>query len=180
MKTRFPLFARGSAHGLRLITVATALALNASASLCRGGPSPQNSQADRSASVPWHEDQIIQPEQLAKTLAAVAGRKPLVICVGFPFLYQDAHIAGARFAGPASKPEGLQALKHEVQHLPRDKEIVLYCGCCPWKRCPNIRPAFRTMQDLGFKRVKLLSIPTNLAKDWSGKGFPVQKGADRK
>ena len=162
-----------------LMTIAAALALGGTAPLCRSGPSNQTDRVASAASVPWRTDQIIEPEALVKALSAATGQKPLVICVGFEVLYQGGHIVGARFAGPAAKPKGLEALKREVRDIPRDKQIVLYCGCCPWKRCPNIRPAFRTMEELGFTSVKVLSIPTNLREDWTAKGYPIEKGADR-
>jgi hypothetical protein len=35
-------------------------------------------------------------------------------------------------------PEGVATLRSAVQALPRNEEIVIYCGCCPMKNCPNI------------------------------------------
>jgi hypothetical protein len=29
---------------------------------------------------------------------------------------------------------------------------------------------------MGFKRIKLVNIPTNLATDWAAKGYPLEKG----
>ncbi len=132
------------------------------------------------ASDPWQAGQLIKPEELVKVLSGTAGAKPVVLCVGFLVLYQGGHIAGARFAGPASRPQGIQKLKREVKNFPRDKEIVLYCGCCPWKDCPNIRPAFRTMERLGFKNIRVLYLPNNLLEDWIDQGFPTRKGGDGK
>jgi thiosulfate/3-mercaptopyruvate sulfurtransferase len=129
---------------------------------------------------PWQVNQLMKPEELVKVLSKSVGEKPLVFCVGYPVLYQGGHIAGSEFAGPTSKPDGLQKLKQEAESLPRDKQIVLYCGCCPWKDCPNIRPAFRAMQELGFKNVKVLDLPKNLREDWIDKGFPIQKADDAK
>ncbi len=103
-----------------------------------------------------------------------------MLYVGYPPLYQGGHIAGATFAGPASKSGGIQKLNQEVKDLPRDRQIVLYCGCCPWKDCPNIRPAFQTLKDLGFKNVKVLYLAKNLLTDWIAKGFPTQKADDPK
>jgi thiosulfate/3-mercaptopyruvate sulfurtransferase len=79
--------------------------------------------------------------------------------------------------GPADTPEGIQKLEDEVQKLPTDTEIILYCGCCPWNACPNTRPAFRTLSELGFKNVKVLYLPHNLQQDWIQKGFPIEKRA---
>jgi rhodanese-related sulfurtransferase len=120
---------------------------------------------------------LIAPADLAARLKSAG--KPVVVYVGFPVLYRGNHIPGALFAGPASKPEGLEALKQAVVKLPKDAEIVVYCGCCPWSHCPNIRPAFRALRDLGYTRVKVVEIPTNLATDWMDKGYPVEKGAPK-
>jgi hypothetical protein len=99
-----------------------------------------------------------------------------VIQVGFPVLYHGAHIAGSTYAGPASKPEGIELLKKAVAREPRDRAIVLYCGCCPWDHCPNIRPAFAALKRMGFTHVRALEIPTNLKTDWVDPGYPTERG----
>src|SRR5437879_6752144 len=48
---------------------------------------------------------------------------------------------GALFHGPGASRDGIEDLKKWAQNVPRSQSIVLYCGCCPWNRCPNIRPA---------------------------------------
>lgn len=179
MRTALPKSARTSARQREIIAIATALTLGGSVWFGWGGPTNQIDQARTASSVPWQENQIITPTALVKVLSADNSEKPLVLCVGFPVLYQGGHIVGAKFAGPASRSAGIQALKHAVQNLPRDKHIVLYCGCCPWNRCPNIRPAFSTVQELGFTNVQVLSLPTNFREDWIAKGFPIEKGSAR-
>ncbi len=119
-------------------------------------------------------DSQISSEKLA---ALMKDSKPLVIQVGFNVLYRSAHIAGTVYAGPGSKPEGLDELKALVAKEPRDREIILYCGCCPWEKCPNIRPAYAALHEIGFTRVSTLYIPENLAKDWIDKGLPTDKRA---
>lgn len=178
MKT-LPRLGRASTRRLWLITIATALAFGGSAPFCWSEPAGQTNQIPVLSSDPWQANQLIQPDQLANSLAATTGEKPLVICVAFPVLYQGGHVVGAKFAGPGSKPEGIEALKRTVEGLPQDKQIVLYCGCCPWEKCPNIRAAFRAMQEWGFKNVKALYLPTNFRQDWIAKGFPIEKGTDQ-
>ena len=107
---------------------------------------------------PWPESAIVSPSDLAKTLTSDA-TKPAVICVAFPVLYRSKHIAGAVFAGPGNKPEGLDELKKAVAGLAKDSDLVLYCGCCPMTKCPNIRPAYRLLKEMGFTRVRVLSVP---------------------
>ena len=71
-------------------------------------------------------------------------------------LYTQAHIPGSEYIGPASSESGLQQLHKRVEPLPRDKFIVIYCGCCPWSHCPNVKPAHDALRALGFTNVKVL------------------------
>jgi hypothetical protein len=126
---------------------------------------------------PWAPDRLMQTEDLSRILSDPATRKPLVLHIGIQYLYRNAHIAGSRFVGTASLPEGIEKLKDEVRNIPQDSEIVLYCGCCPWDVCPNPRPAYKALMDLGYKNVKVLYLPQNLQRDWVQKGFPTEKRA---
>jgi rhodanese-related sulfurtransferase len=119
---------------------------------------------------------LVQPKDLAAQLAA-KGPHPAIFQVGPNMLYRARHIPGAVYAGPASKPEGLDALKQAVASLPRDREVVLYCGCCPWNNCPNVKPAVAMLQQMGFTQVKAMFVETNFAKDWTEKGYPVEAAA---
>jgi thiosulfate/3-mercaptopyruvate sulfurtransferase len=117
---------------------------------------------------------LIQPDQAVKEL-----KSALVIHVGFPVLYRSAHITGTNFAGPGSKPEGIADLKKAVAGQPHDRDIILYCGCCPFDKCPNIRPAIAALHEMGFTHVKAMMIETNLKTDWIDKGYPAQISAKR-
>jgi len=119
---------------------------------------------------------LVQPKDVAAELAA-KGTQPVVIQVGPNMLYRAKRIPGALYAGPGGKPEGLELLKQAVAKLPHDREIILYCGCCPWNVCPNMKPAMALLQQLGFTHAKALVIETNFAKDWTEKGYPVEAGA---
>ncbi len=127
------------------------------------------------SSDPWTAKDLIQPDELVKELSNKKPEKPLIIQIGFSFLYEQNHIPGAEYLGPASNQVGLRSLKNGVKNLDKNKNIVLYCGCCPWTDCPNIHPAFETMKSLGFKNVKLLYIPQTFVKDWVDKGYPTEK-----
>lgn len=120
--------------------------------------------------------QLIQPAELVKALRGPANRKPLLIQVGFRTLYEQAHIPGSEYIGPTSEPQGLQELHKRVQALPRNRFIVLYCGCCPWSHCPNVRPAYKELREMGFSNVKVLYIADNFGADWVNKGYPVTRG----
>jgi len=116
----------------------------------------------------------VEPADLAKQLKTA---KPLVFMVGPHTLYAQAHIPGAEFIGMTSQDEGRKSLQDRVRKVPKTQAIVLYCGCCPWDRCPNIAPAFNELTTLGYKNVRVLHIAQNFGIDWMAKGFPVQKEA---
>ena len=127
-----------------------------------------------SAADPWQPSQILQPADLAKQLSAK--NKPMLLHVGFDTMYKQAHIPGSKYCGPTYKPEGIEQLKKCVAGVPKTREIVVYCGCCPWSHCPNVRPAFAELSKMGFKNLKVLYIPNDLGKDWVSKGYPVASG----
>jgi hypothetical protein len=123
---------------------------------------------------PWPKTSLLEPAALAKQLQSA---NPAVISVAFPVLYKSKHIVHALFAGPGSKPEGIEALKKAVEGFPKDADLVIYCGCCPMEKCPNIRPAYRTLKELGFTNIRVLSIPTNMQTDWFSKDYPSEAGS---
>jgi 3-mercaptopyruvate sulfurtransferase SseA len=123
----------------------------------------------------WAADSVaIQPKELAAQLAGHRAAAMVLLYVGPNVLYRSKHISGAIYAGPANRPEGLELLKTAVAKLPRDRDIVLYCGCCPWDHCPNIRPAFELLRQLGFAHVRALYVPDNFKADWIDQGYPVE------
>ena len=119
---------------------------------------------------------LIQPAELAVILQKPATAKPLVLQVGSHVLYTQAHIPGSEYAGPGSEDGGLQLLRDRVAKLPHDAAIVLYCGCCPWSRCPNVAAAHDQLRALGFTRVSVLYIAENFGANWVDAGYPVSKG----
>ena len=119
---------------------------------------------------------LINPEDLVRLLQASGKEKPLMIQVGSHVLFSQAHIPGSEYIGPASSESGLQQLRKRVASLPRTKFIILYCGCCPWGHCPNVKPADDALQALGFTNVKVLYIADNFGTNWVEKGYPVAKG----
>jgi thiosulfate/3-mercaptopyruvate sulfurtransferase len=119
---------------------------------------------------------LINPEDLVKILQSPKAEKPLLIHVGFHVLYVQGHIPGSEYFGPASDPSALQKLRTRVDSLPRDKFIVLYCGCCPWNHCPNLKPADDALRAMGFTNVKALYIADNITTNWRDKGYPMATG----
>lgn len=114
-------------------------------------------------------DDLIQPAALHRELRA--HRHLLVLQVGSRMLFDEAHIPGAEYAGPASRPEGLAKLRQRVAGLPRGRAIVIYCGCCPWSHCPNIAPAWQLLHRMGFTHVKALYLADNFGADWVSQGY---------
>jgi hypothetical protein len=119
---------------------------------------------------------VISPEELVTLLQSKTAAKPLILSVGPRMLYVQAHIPGSEYVGQGSSPEGIANLQARVKSLPRNKFMVLYCGCCPWSHCPNVRPAFSALHVMGFTNVKVLYIADNFGRDWVDKGYPSAKG----
>jgi rhodanese-related sulfurtransferase len=121
---------------------------------------------------------VVQPKELDARLRA-KGEQPAILYVGFAAGYRAGHIPGAVLAGPAESAEGLETLRAAAMGLPRDREIVVYCGCCPWDSCPNVRPALALLRQMGFTRVKALVLQNNFAADWVAHGYPVDPPAPK-
>jgi len=118
--------------------------------------------------------ELIRPAELARAMQSP--QKPIVFNVGPRLIYVQAHIPGAEYIGPAAKSEGLDKLRARAASLPRNTFLVIYCGCCPWEHCPNIRPAYKELKQMGFTRLKVLYIATSFGSDWVEKGYPTAKG----
>jgi len=124
---------------------------------------------------PWSPGDLMQPEELARSLSGQ--QKPAMLQVGIVHLYKMSHIPGSKFAGPANEAGGIAELKKQAQGMNRNREVVCYCGCCPWANCPNMRPAYLALRDMGFKKIKLLYLEHSFGEDWVTKGYPVEKGS---
>ena len=129
----------------------------------------------QNTSNPWSVSQTVQPGDLLKELSDPK-TAPTVLFVGFQRLYTAGHIKGAQYHGTGGSEEGLLQIKSWAQSQPRSSNLVIYCGCCPMERCPNIRPAFAALRDLGFTKLRVLVLPTSFELDWADKGFPYDKG----
>jgi thiosulfate/3-mercaptopyruvate sulfurtransferase len=138
---------------------------------------PQANSAAPSPSDPWSAAQTIPPADFVKELQQRRDSAPVIIYVGFRVLYSGAHIPGAVFHGPGSTEQGLADLKKFAATLPKESNVVIYCGCCPLDRCPNLRPAFTSLNEMGFTHLRVLILPTSFAADWVEKGYPVEKGS---
>jgi thiosulfate/3-mercaptopyruvate sulfurtransferase len=119
---------------------------------------------------PWKASQLARPEHVAEIINAPTKDKPLIISVG-----PSALIKGSVETGPAQEKENLDKLQALLAKQPKDREIIIYCGCCPFDRCPNIRPAFALLTEMQFSRPEVLDLPHNLKADWIDKGYPINE-----
>ena len=119
---------------------------------------------------PWNETGLMQPADLAQIITTGKSEGYFIINIG---AVED--IKGARHIGPVSNAENMGKLKSMAANLPKNTPFIVYCGCCPFNKCPNIRPAFKELSAMGFTNVKLLNLKVNLQTNWISKGYPVVK-----
>jgi thiosulfate/3-mercaptopyruvate sulfurtransferase len=119
--------------------------------------------------------QLIQPEDLVRILKSSQKEKPVILQVGSRVMFSQVHIPGSEYAGPGSTQAGIQSLEDTVSALPKNRHIILYCGCCPWDRCPNVGPAYKRLHELGFTHVQVVYMANNFGDDWVSKGYPAIK-----
>ncbi|MGC0773613.1 MAG: hypothetical protein WB543_11810 [Candidatus Acidiferrum sp.] len=155
-----------------VIGISAAMPLASVLLSAQGGASSQEKVAE-----PWTNSQVLQAADLVRELDTdKAGGAPTIVYVGFRTLFEGGHIPGASFHGTASAEKGLADLKKWAAALPRSTNLIIYCGCCPFDHCPNIRPAFTALHSMGFTHLRVLVLPTSFAADWVEKGYPIQKG----
>ena len=117
---------------------------------------------------PWSISQLLEPRLLSSSIESQKDL-PKIISIG-PGVVIEKSIG----VGECRYNENIEKLKSLVSSYSKDDQIVLYCGCCPFKNCPNIRPAFSLLNDLGFKNHKLLNIENNIKADWIDMGYQTK------
>jgi hypothetical protein len=118
--------------------------------------------------ITWTSDQLMEPSDLS---AAIKAEKniPVIFSIG-----PAAIIPHSKDIGMIKDAENMKKFNDELVGLPKDTQIVIYCGCCPFEHCPNIRPAMQLLKDMKFTNYKLLDLPHNIKIDWINKGLPTQ------
>jgi rhodanese-related sulfurtransferase len=108
--------------------------------------------------------------ELANKIKLNTKDKPLIFNVGPMENIKDAIAVGAATNLTfASKMQSTLAMENKT------KAIVVYCGCCSYASCPNIKPAYDILIAQGFKNTKVLELPEGIKPDWVAKGFPMEK-----
>jgi hypothetical protein len=121
-----------------------------------------------SSTSPWTADQLLEPAELAAEIKAGDAKIPIIFNIG---AVED--IKGAKHIGAVNNAQNLEKFKNALALLPKTTAVVIYCGCCPFAKCPNIRPAFLELQKAGFTNIKLLNLSTNLKTNWIAQGYPL-------
>jgi hypothetical protein len=117
----------------------------------------------------WTSKELIAPSALA---AALQENKdvPVIFNIG-----PGAVIPNSIDIGMIKDEKNLVKFKDEISKLPKSTNVVIYCGCCPYAHCPNVRPAIALLQSMRFTNYHLLDLPHNIKTDWIAKGYPVTK-----
>ena len=109
-------------------------------------------------------------KELAEKIQTNAKDKPLVFNVG-----PMEQIKTAVFVGRGTSVTGLEKLKSSVAMENKNRTVVVYCGCCSYASCPNIKPAYDVLIAAGFKNAKVLELPEGIKPDWVAKGYPMEE-----
>ena len=118
-------------------------------------------------STKWTEKQLMEPSELAGMITNHTD-SVVIISVG-PFK----SIPGSMHFGMVSEQEGFDKFKAQLSTMDKNKKIVIYCGCCPFEHCPNVRPAMDLLKNMSFTNYYLLNLPNNLKINWIDKGYPI-------
>lgn len=119
--------------------------------------------------VNWTANQLIAPSVLAEKIKS--GKNiPVIYSVG-----PGAIIPGSIEVGMTNDKANLESFKKSLENQPKDAAVVLYCGCCPFEHCPNVRPAIEVLKQMKFTNYQLLDLPHNIRTDWIAKGYPTIK-----
>jgi thiosulfate/3-mercaptopyruvate sulfurtransferase len=119
--------------------------------------------------VNWTKDQLMEPADLAKFI--IANKQGTVLLSIGP----GAAIPHSMQIGMVRDEAPMKKFREALDSLPRDRDIIVYCGCCPFEHCPNVRPAIDVLKEMKFTRYKLLNLPHNIKTDWIDKGYPTEK-----
>jgi len=115
----------------------------------------------------WTSKQLTEPAALAATLKENKD-VPVMFSVG-----PGAIIPHSVDIGMVKDEKNLAKFREQISKLPKSTNILIYCGCCPFEHCPDVRPAIALLQSMQFTNYHLLNLPHNIKTDWIAKGYPT-------
>ena len=115
---------------------------------------------------PWKASELLNPATLAGLMKDDNG--PPIYNIG---PVED--IKAAKHVGPVNEARFLAKFKNMIASVPKNTQVVIYCGCCALPKCPNVRPAYLALKDAGFTNIRVLNLPVNLKTNWIDAGFPL-------
>lgn len=118
----------------------------------------------------WTKEQLMPAKELATKIQTNAKDKPIIFNVG-----PMENIKGAIAVGAATNLTFSSRVASELAMENKTKAIVVYCGCCSYSSCPNIKPAYDALIAQGFKNTKVLELPVGIKPDWVAKGYPLER-----
>ena len=74
----------------------------------------------------WSPDQLMNPSELS-TILKENKQVPVIYSMG-----PGAIIPHSKDIGMIKETENMKLFKDELAKLPKDTQIVVYCGCCPY------------------------------------------------
>ncbi len=117
----------------------------------------------------WTKDQLMPTKTLADLINANSKDKPIIFNVG-----PMEAIKGAVNVGVGTAVTTHDKIKQTLSMENKNKSIVVYCGCCSYANCPNIKPAYDALIKNGFKNTKVLELPEGIKPDWVAKDYPME------
>lgn len=117
----------------------------------------------------WKKEQLMSTADLAAKINTNAKDKPLIFNVG-----PMENIKGAVAVGAATNATFGNKISGYLTMESKTKPMVVYCGCCSYSSCPNIKPAYDYLIAQGFKNTKVLELPEGIKPDWVAKGYPTE------
>jgi thiosulfate/3-mercaptopyruvate sulfurtransferase len=117
----------------------------------------------------WKKEQLMPTSLMAEKIKTNAKDVPLLFNVG-----PMDNIKGAVFVGRGTSVSSIDKMRQTLSMENKNRTVVVYCGCCSYASCPNIKPAFDALISLGFKNAKVLDLPEGLGPDWQAKGYPME------
>lgn len=117
----------------------------------------------------WKKEQLMPTKDLADKINTNAKDKPLIFNVG-----PMENIKGAQAVGAATNATFSNKILSYLTMESKTRQVVVYCGCCSYSSCPNIKPAYDILLAQGFKNTKVLELPEGIKPDWVAKGYPTE------